>query len=142
MIKANGKIALLALEGKSLDNSPAFEIAAYLKQNGAEGKPIYVMSDHIIYWLVDSQPLSKSTTHPSTIGKEYLIKILLGPDGSSKSEMARILSKEPEFIIKEEDIWYLQRSQDAKQILHDKLTREYKLVHEVQGRRIYRRLLD
>jgi 4-amino-4-deoxy-L-arabinose transferase-like glycosyltransferase len=133
------EIASRALGGQPLDNSAAFEIATYFKQNAVDGEPIYMMDDHIVYWLVDSQPLSKSTTHPSTIGKEYLLKILLGPDGSSKSEMTRILSKEPEFIVKKEEVWYLQ-DDDVKQLLQETLLTKYEFVHEVQGRQIYRRL--
>jgi hypothetical protein len=133
------KIALRALGGQPLDNSEAFEIAAFLKQNGVSGQPIYMMSDHIVYWLVDSQPLTKSTTHPSTIGKEYLLKILLGPDESSKAEMARVLGKKPEFIVKREDVEYLQ-DDEVKQLLHKTLLTEYKLVQEIGGRQIYRRL--
>ena len=132
------RLASRALDAQPLDNSAALEIANYLKQNGVDGKSIYMMSDHIIYWLVDSQPLSKSTTHPSTIGKEYLLKILLGPDGSSKSEMARVLSKEPEFIVKRKDVWYLQDN-EVKQLLKEILLTEYELVHKVQERQIYRR---
>lgn len=133
------KIALRTLGGQPLDNSEAFEIAAFLKQNGVSGQPIYMMSDHIVYWLVDSQPLTKSTTHPSTIGKEYLLKILLGSDETSKSEMTRVLRKKPEFIVKREDVEYLQ-DKEAKQILQNTLLIKYKLVSKIGGREIYQRI--
>ncbi len=132
------EIASRALDDRPLDDSAAVEIVTYLRQNNVDHKPIYMMDVHIVYWLIDSQPLSKSTTHPSTIGKDYLLKILLGADGSSKSEMTRVLSKEPEFIIKSKDVLYLQDN-EVKQMLKEILLTEYELVHEVQERQIYRR---
>lgn len=124
---------------KELTFGSAYKIAAYLKQENTSREPIYLMSDHIVYWLVDAQPLTKVSAHPSNIARDYLFKAVLGADASIEGEINKILAQKPRFIIKEESVGYLDDHLQAKLILENNLNQHYELVKQIQGKQIYRR---
>jgi 4-amino-4-deoxy-L-arabinose transferase-like glycosyltransferase len=127
-----------ALAGQELSHGVPFEIAAYLKREGATGEPIYMMDDHIVYWLIDAKPLSKSTTHPSTISKEVLLSFIVGPGTTTEQELARILAQKPKFIVTSKKD-YLRHKARAKSLLEETLRTKYDLVKQIIDRKIYRR---
>ena len=130
-----------AAEGLPLEDGAAYEIAAYLKDQNVSGKPIYMMTDQIVYWLTGAKTVSV-LAHPSNISKEYLLKIVGGPDDTPGMEMARILAKKPEFIVGDENIWYLRDKPAAQSILANALRTQYELVNVIQGRPVFRRMAE
>ncbi len=127
------------IANKGLNYGSAYEIAAYLKQENTLDEPVYMMSDHIVFWLIDKKPLSKSTTHPSNISKDYLLKFMVGADASTEREIVKIVSQRPKFIVKEKNVWYLSQKKAARSLLEETLSNDYKMVKEIQGRQIYLR---
>ncbi len=133
------KVTSRALAGEALANGPAYEVAEYLVEENSANASVYLMTDHIAYWLIDAEPLSKASTHPSNITKEYLLEVISGPSASAEAEMARILAQNPKFIVKAEEVSYLVNQNTAKAMLQSTLQTEYELVEEIESRRIYRR---
>ena len=133
-------IADRALAGQPLTYGPGYEIAAYLNQENTSQQPVYMMSDHIAYWLTDLKPLTKLTTHPSNISREYLLKALLSSEATTETEMAKILAQQPKFIVKKKDSSYLSDKLAATLLLEETLKTQYKQVEEIQGREIYRKI--
>jgi hypothetical protein len=131
------KVASRFLSGKSVTYGVQYEIAAFLKQQNAARKPIYMMTDNIVYWLLDENPMSRSTTHPSNIAKEFLLNPLVGPGTTTEMELARLLAKNPRFIVTEKDIWYLRNKPDAQLLLEANLKLHYELVKQIGGRNIF-----
>ncbi len=125
--------------GAPLDQSPARQIADYFIDRSLQNRSIYIMNDHIAYWHMHSHPLTLSTTHPSTIGKDFLLQVLYGPDWSSPLEMQRLLALEPEFIVKKEQLFYLKYQLETTEILAAALSQNYTLIHSVEDANIYRR---
>ena len=124
---------------KKLTYGSAYKIAAYLKQENTSREPIYLMTNHIVYWLVDAKPLTKVSTHPSNITKDYLFKTVLGADASTEGEINKILAQKPRFIVKEKSAGYLNNHLQAKLILENTLNQHYELVKQIQDKQIYRR---
>jgi hypothetical protein len=114
-----------------------YQIASYLRSNNPLDEPIYMMTYHIVYWLVGIKPIAKSVTHPSTIRKEYLLKAILGPQASSEGEMIALLQKKPLYIVKDKETLYLTGV--AAKALEDKLSSDYVLVKFINQAYIYRR---
>ncbi len=133
-------IADRALAGQPLTYGPGYEIATYLNRENVSQEPVYMMSDHIAYWLTDLKPLTKLTTHPSNISREYLLKALLGSEATTETEMAKILAQQPKFIVKKKDLWYLSDKLAARILLEETLKTQYKLVKEIEEREIYRKI--
>lgn len=130
------------IKGQQLLYGSSYEIADYITQNRRPGEPIYMMRDHIVYWLIDAEPISKCTTHPSIIGKEYLLPYCAdGREAKVESEMAYVLNHKPQFIVKKESIdFYLEEEETALELLKNTLNTNYKLVKMVNDRQIYERL--
>ena len=127
------------MNGIDIKHGPSYEIAKYLKSVNPENKPVYLMTSHLVYWLINEEPLTRSSTHPSNISKEYLLKTTIGPGAKVEMALAEVLEKQPEFIVTKQNIWYLRRHELAQEMLENVLNNDYKLVKEIQGRMIYKR---
>lgn len=124
---------------KPLNYGHSYEIIEYLQHHNPEQRPVYLMKNHLVYWLTELKPLSKAATHPSNLSKDYLFKYIEGAAGSTEAELSKILTKKPEFIIKGgEDTPYIEDHPDANLLLKQVLTTKYKLVKKVGDREIYR----
>jgi 4-amino-4-deoxy-L-arabinose transferase-like glycosyltransferase len=139
VIPQYNKIMSLYLAGQSLPYGPACEIAKYINQENTSGEPIFMMTDHIVYWLINQKPLSKSTVHPSNISKEYILSALVGPGTTTEMELAKILAKKPRFIVLTGDSWHYLGKPIACALLRETLDTHYILDKQIQQRQIYRR---
>jgi len=128
------------LAGKEVSYGAAYEMASYLRQENTLKEPVYLMTDHIVYWLNDEKPLSKSTIHPSNIEREYLLAVLAGPGTTTEMELDRILAKKPLFIVTRNKRGYFAHKPAARFLLEDTLRGRYAIVKQIQGRNIYRRV--
>ena len=117
----------------------AYRIADYIRDQNDTDEPIYLMTDHLVYWLIDAEPLTK-LAHPSGIGKEFFLRMFLGPDATSDGEMRKILDQRPRYIVKKEKTRYLPES--TRKLLENELRESYELVETIEDRRIQRRLND
>ena len=126
----------LALSQPLLSDA-GYQIASYLKEHNPTREPVYMMTDHIVTWLNGMQPITKAVTVPSMIGKEYLLKIFLGPKASTESELVALFAKKPLYIVKTKSIWYLDGK--ATKLLEDLLYSDYMLVEVIDERYIYKR---
>ncbi len=125
-------------EVKPLNHGVAYEIVDYLQQHNSARKPIYMMQDQIVYWLMDLKPPSKVVTHPSNLSRDYLFKYIEGAAGSTEAELSKILAKKPEFIIKGgENSPYIEDHPAANLLLKQVLTTQYKLAKKIADREIY-----
>jgi hypothetical protein len=124
--------------GRPLLSDRGYQIARFLKSENLAGERLYMMTDHIVHWLTDTKPIAKSVTHPSTIGKESLLKALLGPHASTEKEIVAVLEKRPLYIVRQKEISYL--SGEAEKTLDEELSNNYMLVKVIDGRYVYKRL--
>ena len=126
---------------KSLSFGPEYEIAQYLQHENPDRKPVFLLSDHIVYWFIGQYPVTRLSTHPSNITKQFLIRAVEGPNATPESEMRRILSRTPAFIVKEKYLWYFDyfKAEEARMLLNNTLNRDYVLTNVIDAREIYRR---
>jgi hypothetical protein len=131
-------IAHRVKSGLTLSYGPQYEIAEWLRNENPLAEPVYLMTDHIVYWFTSGRPLTKATTHPSNIAKEYMLDTISGPNSSTSNEMSRILSLSPLFIVKKKRTRYLRKKADAERILEQTLSERYVEVAVIHGRHIYK----
>jgi hypothetical protein len=125
----------------TLFSDRGYDIAEYLERHNPEACPVYLMSDQIVYWLTDSKPLSRLSTHPSNVAKEYLFPELVGEEATTTSELKKVFDQQPLYVVKAENLWYLEAHEEARAFLRERLAADYELVDRLRsGRRmIYRR---
>ncbi|OAB57962.1 hypothetical protein AY600_07865 [Phormidium willei BDU 130791] len=136
-----GVVAGQFVAGQPLRHGSPYAIADYLKRQDLENQPVYLLNQHLVYWLIDAQPLTKATTHPSNISKQYLLDAIHDGVSSPEQEMQKIFDLAPECIIKHREVDYLSRPEStaARQILETQLTLNYDKIQEMSGILIYRR---
>jgi 4-amino-4-deoxy-L-arabinose transferase-like glycosyltransferase len=125
------------MTGKPLPYGNSYEIIKYLQQHNPEQQPVYLMKNHLVYWLTDLKPLSKAATHPSNVGKDYLFQYIEGAQSSAEGEMRKILAKKPKFIIKQENSSHVEEHPAANLLFQQILTTDYRLVKKIDDREIY-----
>ena len=125
------------LAGTQLDRSSTRLVADYLLDQGLEDRSIYMMNQHLAYWYLGTYPLTRSTTHPSTIARDYLLQILYGPNWSSPQEMRRLLDLKPDVIVKKDTLFYLADQPETVEILETAIAQNYTFIHSVKGLKIY-----
>jgi len=110
-------------------NDSCFKIAKYLTTAGVKDKYIYMVNScQIVYWLTESRYPTKYI-HPSNLFlKEYMLKIIDGPNATKERELLKILGKNPAFIVYRKDLWPVQL-ESFKTILDEKLHTGYKLIN-------------
>jgi 4-amino-4-deoxy-L-arabinose transferase-like glycosyltransferase len=127
-----------ALTGKELRYGAPYYIAAYLKRENTLGRPVYMLKDHIVYWLIGQYPLTR-WVHPSNIARRHMLDAIVGEGASTEYALNEVLRKEPEFIVTEDNLPYLRNDKGAKRLLEETLASEFILVGETEGRKVYRR---
>lgn len=126
-------------KGKSLYKGDAFVITDYLKNANPNKEPIFLMDNHLVYWLGDYSLPSKMA-HPSNIGKEYLLKDFYNDQtASTYLEMKKILDQKPKFIVRTQPAEYLKGHEDAVILLDNELKNYYVLVKKIADGGIYER---
>ena len=86
-------------------NNPAeyratFEVVSELKKRKLENDKIFFADYHIGYWLLNKYPLTKSTTHPSNLGRPFLFKYFNDYNKTSLDELKFIMdSIQPQVIV-------------------------------------------
>jgi hypothetical protein len=124
-----------ALAHESQRFGPAYEIADYLHRENPANRPVYMLTDHIVYWLTDTESPTR-LAHPSNIGRRYLLEMALGKNATTESELDNIFQKAPEFVVLPSTLWFLDDS--AKLELSKLLDARYTLATQIWKRKIYR----
>lgn len=134
-----GLLLQRARQQQPLKHGVSYALADYLTPIKAPDESLYMMSDHLVYWLLDSPPPRLSVMHPSTITREYLLPFIPGAELSTAAEMQALLAQQPDWIVKPETVRYLRESPAAVQQLQTALATDYTLVAAPYGRQIYHR---
>lgn len=120
---------------------PAYDIAAYLRQNNPDKAPIYIMDYyHIAYWLTGENPPRTSVVHPGAIAAPYYLKYAAGPQATVASELRTIFEMHPRFVVKAPVVDYLEGETEGLSVLDSALTNDYRLAKVIDGQQIYERL--
>jgi hypothetical protein len=53
-------------ENMGLSYYPEYEIARYLQHENPDRNPVFLLSDHIVYWFIGQYPPTRLSTHPQT----------------------------------------------------------------------------
>lgn len=140
ILEAYKPVISRAMAEERLTYGPTYELYEYLKKENPQNAPVYFMDGHIVHWFQNTKPIAAIVTHPSNIGREYLVKTLHGPSATVESELSEILAKEPAFIVKPFNVRYLKPHPAAFVLLAEKLFLDYELVQIFGDLMVYRHL--
>jgi len=128
-------LAARAAGHEPLRTGEARDLAAYLARENPDRRPIFLLTDHIVYWMLRTPPPTQ-LAHPSSLGRPY-VTALVGR--TPEQELRRILDGSPEFIVLPERVKYLDA--DLEALLERTLVERYALATTIEERRVYRRMV-
>jgi len=131
VVKHYREIVSRLIQKQPLFDDSCYRIARFLEMNNVRNHYIYMVNAcQIAYWLTGSRYPTKYI-HPSNLLlREYMLKIIDGPDATKEKELLAILDKRPLFIIHRKDLWP-QQPESFQTILELELQAHYDLVKTV-----------
>jgi 4-amino-4-deoxy-L-arabinose transferase-like glycosyltransferase len=126
--------------GEPLSHGIAYDIAYFIRNQGTEDFSLFMMDDHLAYWLLDQYPPTRLATHPSNLGKPFLRKFLEPDSNTTEDALRSVFRREPTFVVWYPNLWYLNLS--AVHFLEQELTTAYRLVAHIGSAQVYRRAVD
>ena len=109
----------------------------YLIRSGRARRPVCLLVEHIAYWLADSRPPTRLTTHPAHIAMGLLIESVAGKGASTEGELQNVFRRDPELVVVGKGDGCLRGS--ARQWLEKVLNEDYVVATRIRDRTIYRR---
>jgi hypothetical protein len=131
VMKYDKKIVTRIIQKKPLVDDSCYKIARFLNNENVKGQYIYMVNScHIVNWLTESKYPTKYI-HPSNLlEREYMIKIIDGPNATKEKELLNILSKNPAFIVLKQASWPEQLDR-FEEILETEIGSNYELVQTI-----------
>ncbi|NNG17714.1 MAG: hypothetical protein HKM89_14660 [Gemmatimonadales bacterium] len=136
VVRQYGRAITRARQDRLFDDR-GYRIARFLRQANPNREPVYLMTDHIAYWLTGTRPPRKIVTHPSNLSRRYLIEAVVGPSATPQSEMEKILAARPRYIVTGNRPGHLGSVPEAAAVLEDRLAAAYQLTETIGRSRIY-----
>jgi 4-amino-4-deoxy-L-arabinose transferase-like glycosyltransferase len=131
-------VAERAWAHRPLSHGTAFEVAAFLRRENPERRPVFLLSDHIAYWLSGVGPPTRLTTHPATIFEPSVLRAMNGVETSTLDEVKKVFLKKPEFVVTRGG--RLGRmTGETRAWVRRVLAEDYIVATRIEGRIIYRR---
>lgn len=128
-------LATRAAAGEAFSYGSAYQVADYVESLRLSNYTIFLMSDHIVYWLLDKQPPTR-IAHPSVLFKPNVLRVVIGPEATPKTEIAAIFDQAPTIVVKMENPGYMRNFPDERQYIEQRLE-NYDLVQVIKNLRIY-----
>ncbi|OIQ49101.1 hypothetical protein BerOc1_01021 [Pseudodesulfovibrio hydrargyri] len=104
------------------------ETARYIRAHLPEGRAIWAMNDHIIYWLLSMEPPSRYVMHPSKITLPVEVSIDSGRTATALSEIEDTFAKKPYFIVRGTNNRYIREGTPEGDLINAAMRRSYEKV--------------
>ena len=124
-----------------LQSNLSYRTATYLMDKKRSDESVYMMTDHLVYWLINEPPITPCSTHPSNVVRASLLPFCSSDVAPTpQSEMNKILALKPNFIVKKSGIpWYLRNEEAVWSVFAHHLQEQYTLVAKQGTREIYQK---
>jgi hypothetical protein len=118
---------------------PTFEVVSELRKLKLDDEKIFFTDYHIGYWLLHQYPLTKSSTHPSNIGRPFLFRYFNDSNITSLAELRYILERiQPQVIVSSsEGLHFFTDSSSENQYFKNEVREDFKMVYKDPKDRIY-----
>lgn len=132
------KIAKQYAATSAFYNGKAFRTIEELKKRKLENKKIFFGDYHIGYWFLNTYPLAKSVTHPSSLSRPAFFKHF-GNNRNAIEELMNIMEEiKPEVIVsRRENLSFFLENSLENLYFTARLKKYYNLIYCSPGEKIY-----
>jgi len=121
--------------GEPLSYGTAYEIANLIRSQGTEDYSLFMMTDHLVYWLLGRYPPTRLATHPSALAKPFVRRYFEPDSNTTQDALRSVFLRKPTFVVWRPDFRY---SPDVH-FMEQELTTAYTLVARIEGREVWER---
>ncbi len=123
-------------------NGEGFTIPGFIKENNLDAKNIFFTAYHIGYWLLDENPPTKASTHPSNITRQELFPFMENPRKTSIEELQFIFENvRPKLVVtKKNHSIFDKEFYELNEYINSYLQSHYKEIAIIEKGIIYERL--
>ena len=117
---------------------PSFQIVNELKRLGLDKKKIFFADYHIGYWLLQQYPLSKSTTHPTNLGRPYLFKYF-NVNKTSMEELKYLMEEvRPDIVVSKIDrLGFFSYNGEENSYFRSIISEKFKVLKQDNSNKIF-----
>lgn len=118
---------------------PTFEVIKELKKRKLDDDKIFFADYHIGYWLLKQHPLTKSTTHPSNLGRSFLFEYYNDTNQTSLAELKYIMDDiKPAVIVSDQnDLDFFADSSSENKYFKETLQQDFEMIYKDTVDRIF-----
>ncbi len=108
----------------------SFQIRDVLEKRGLGKTKIFFIEYHIGYWLLGQYPLTKSTTHPSTLTRPYLFKYFTASNTSLDELKYLMEQKRPDVVVgKQEHLEFFPSDSDENDYFKAIIKKDFRIIY-------------
>jgi 4-amino-4-deoxy-L-arabinose transferase-like glycosyltransferase len=123
--------------GEPLSYGVEYDIADKIRSQGIEDFSLFMMDNHLVYWLLGRYPPTRLATHPSALGKQFVRKYLEPASYTTEDALRSVFRREPTFVVWRPNLGYLD--QPSVRFVQQELTNAYVLIGQIGSTQVYRR---
>ena len=138
LLKDYGILIKKVFNGQSLNTGTSYVLADYISKNNSQMRPVFFLKYHIGYWFLNQEPITPSSTHPSNLTKDYMLRYSIGEGATSLSAFQEVLDLSPEYIVMPHDMWFLDKDSDSMRLLEQSISQNYKVGKMIDDVVVYR----
>jgi 4-amino-4-deoxy-L-arabinose transferase-like glycosyltransferase len=124
--------------GEPLSYGVEYDIAKFIRSQGTEDFSLFMMDNHLVYWLLRRYPPTRLATHPSALSKPFIRKFLEPDSDTTEDALRSAFRREPSFVVWRPNLQYLDLA--AVRYLEKELTSAYVFVGRIGSAGVYRRI--
>jgi len=113
----------------------SYEVADYLSAQNPARRPVFLLNDHLAYWLLRQPPPTRWAAHPSTFSNSWRLLEAFGT--TAEAELRAVFRLHPEFVTIPQHIWFMDCH--LERVLRDSLADGYVPDVRIGRSIIYRR---
>ncbi len=132
------KVAKNLLVHNTPYHGASYYIVNELTKRKLNGKKIFFYYYHFSYWLMDTYPLTKSTTHPSNIGRPFLFKYFDNPRQTTLQELQFMMEKvKPEVLVANKEESWFEKGTIENKYMNKMLSTHFNIVVENEKEAVF-----
>jgi hypothetical protein len=108
----------------------SFQIRDELKKRRLANAKIFFIEYHIGHWLLGQYPLTKSTTHPSTLARPYLFKYFTASTSSLEELKYLMEQKRPDVVVgKQEHLGFFPGDSEENNYFKAVIKNNFRIIY-------------
>ena len=104
------------------------KVAEYIHDNLPDGKSIWALDAHIVYWFLSMEPPSKYVIHPDKMGLPNEVAISSGGKTTAVGVIRDIFARRPYFLVRGNDTSYIREGTPEGDLINATMRDRYEKV--------------